>query len=120
MSDALDVTGGGDAAQAASQARDMGCHSGTAYHRVVSHRRPSPQDVEGLLIEAAQGQRVPTAAKDAAGRLLTRMTVAPWSIGAIVPEAGSGGDYRVTLNLGARQVGVLIRCQPHPHVVRVG
>lgn len=117
MSEALGVKGAGDAEQAASQARDMGCHSGTAYHRLVSHRQPSPEDIEGLLSEAAQGQRVPTGAKDAAGRLLTRMSVAPWSVGAIVPSLG--GDYSVILKLGARQVGVLIRCQPHPHVVGI-
>lgn len=107
------------AGAAASQAVDLGGHGPGAHHRLVSLRQPAPQDIESLLVQAAQGVSVPTQARDAAGRLLTRLSLGPWSIQQVLAEVGHGADYTVVLALVSRQATLQIRCLPSPHVVHV-
>lgn len=113
--DTLNQTSGG----AASQALDLGGHGPGAHHRLVSRRQPAPQDIETLLVQATQGLPMATQARDAAGRLLTRLSLGPWSIQQVLAEGGHGADYTVVLALLSQQATLKIRCLPSPHVLHV-
>lgn len=117
MSDDLDRSG--QATQAADHALDLGGHASGAHHRLVSHRKPAPQDIEALLIQAAEGRAMVSPARDKAARLLSRLSVGPWEIKSLAPDAGFASDYQVVLAAGALQATVRIRCLPCPHVVHV-
>jgi len=104
---------------AASQAVDLGGHAPGAHHRLVARRQPAPQDIETLLVQATQGWPMATQARDAAGRLLTRLSLGPWSIQQVLAEGGHGGDYTVRLALVSQRAELRVRCLPSPHVVHV-
>lgn len=104
---------------AAGRAVDLGGHGAGEHHRLVSLRQPAPQDIETLLVQAAEGLPVTTPARDAAGRLLTRLSLGPWSIKQVVADGGHGTDYTVVLTLTGQQATLQIRCLPSPHVVHV-
>jgi hypothetical protein len=101
------------------QAIDMGGHSPVAHHRLVTHRQPSPQDIEVLLTQAANGWPMVTPARDSAARLLSRLGLGPWTIRSTGPASRFGADYKVILSAGALHATVRIRCLPCPHVFHV-
>jgi hypothetical protein len=119
MSARPDLTDADDLGNVAGKALDMGCHPSDMHHRLVSHRRPAPQDITTLLSEAAEGLRMVSSARDAAARLLTRLSAAPWTVKSVLAEGGHAADYRVVLALGAAQASVQIRCLPCPHVIHI-
>lgn len=104
---------------AASRAIDLGGQAPGAHHRLVSFCRPSPGDIEALLSQAAEGGPVVSQARDSAARLLSRLSVGPWT--AQVPEPASryGADYQVIVVASALRATVRIRCLPRPHVLDV-
>lgn len=106
-------------ASVAAKALDLGGHAPGAHHRLVSHRKPAPQDIEALLIQAAEGRAIVSPARDGATRLLSRLSVGPWTIKALVAEGRFSSDYQVVLAAGALRATVRIRCLPSPHVVHV-
>ncbi|MBA4108061.1 MAG: hypothetical protein C0487_00495 [Leptothrix sp. (in: Bacteria)] len=108
-----------DAAHMADKARDLGGHAPGAHHRLVAHRKPAPQDIEALLIQAAQGSAIISPARDSAARLLSRLSVGPWTIHERLANGHFSSDYQVVLAAGALRATVQIRCLPWPHVVHV-
>lgn len=104
---------------AAGRAIDLGGHAPGAHHRLVSFRQPSPGDIEALLIQAAGGGPVVSQARDGAARLLSRLSLGPWTIEVPEPASRYGADYRVTVSASALRATVRIRCLPHPHVLDV-
>ncbi|MDI1258390.1 hypothetical protein [Aquabacterium sp.] len=106
-------------ASVADKALDLGGHAPGAHHRLVSHRKPAPQDIEALLIQAAEGRAIVSPARDGATRLLSRLSVGPWRIHTLVADGGFSSDYQVVLAAGALRATVQIRCLPCPHVVQV-
>ena len=106
-------------ADVAHKALDLGGHAPGAHHRLVSNRRPAPRDIEALLIQAAEGRAIVSPARDGATRLLSRLSVGPWTIKSLADKGLFGSDYQVVLAAGALRATVQIRCLPSPHVVRV-
>jgi len=103
----------------AAKALDLGGHAPGAHHRLVSHRKPAPQDIEALLIQAADGRAIVSPARDGAARLLSRLSVGHWTIKTVMADGRFSSDYQVVLAAGALRATVQIRCLPSPHVVHV-
>lgn len=116
----MDTSSSNDASgKAASQAIDLGGHAPGAHHRLLSFRQPSPGDIETLLAQAAEGWPVLTQARDNAARLLTRLSLGPWTARVLEPATPYGSDYQVIVSASALRATVQIRCLPHPHVLHV-
>lgn len=105
---------------AARKALDWRAHPGGFHDRVVIHRRPSPQDVETLLEQAAASQQVVAShARAPAARLLSHLSAQPWAIKGASDSAGLGAPYALTLKVGGRLAVLEVRCLPKPHLWRV-